>query len=176
MEILIGLLVILGVGAWAYAASIRKEFPEGDGEALLISEAASVASDFLEVGQVAALLSEGNYLGTISLRLQRRKHNQAGYVITMYDTGNLTDAYAAYRRNHPEQNGDDFQALERFLKTYGGCYDSERNALVYVTKHGAGYGAALEGEGALRNLIMRHPLAQMESLSRIHTKYVGERE
>lgn len=174
MGLLIALLVILGVGAWVHFDRIQREFPEGDGAAPLISEAALVTADFLEAGQVAALLSEGNYLGTISVRLQHRNHNQAGYVITMYDTGNLCSFYEAYRQSHPSQGREDFRVLERFLEHYGDCYDAERNALVYATKHSARLTDALEGETELRSRIALHPLAEMKSLAHIHTKYVGK--
>ncbi len=166
--------VVFSIVVWFSFRRIRAEIPGGD-EAALISEITSVTADFLEAGKVVELLSEGNYLGTISVRPKRRKHNQTGYVITMYDTGNLREAYEDYRKIHPEQNQTDFRVLEHFLETYGSCYDRERNGLVYLTKHSARTTETLEGEPSLRDQIMRHPLAQMEDLSRIHTKYVGER-
>lgn len=174
MVLLILLLVILGTVACGYFVRIRRQLPEGDGALPLILETASVTADFLEAGQVVSLLSQGNYLGTISVRLQHRKHNQAGYVITMYDTGNLRAAYEACRQSHLSQHREDFRVLEGFLENYGGYYDGERNALVYTTKHGARLIDALEGEAELKSRIARHPLAEMESLSHIHTKYVGK--
>lgn len=177
MEILILLLMILGIGICAYIRHIKVGIPAEDGAQGLILEAAAVTADFLEAGQVVSILSEGNYLGTISVRLQHRKYNRAQYVITMYDSGNLQLSFAAYKEKNPElfcEEPENFRVLEKFLEAYGGCYDRERNALVYVTKHSAGYGAALEGEAELKNRIALHPLAEMESLSRIHTKYVGK--
>lgn len=174
MGLLVVLLVILGAFSWVSFKRLRRDLPEENGAVPLISETVSVTADFLEAGQVAALLSEGNYLGTISVRLQHRKHNQAGYVITMYDTGNLRTSYEAYRQSHPSQRKEDFRALEGFLETYGDCYDGERNALVYATKHSARPMDALEGEAELRSRIALHPLAEMESLAHIHTKYVGK--
>lgn len=173
MGILILLLVIASIGVCAYSRHIKVRISAEDGAQGLILEAAAVTADFLEAGQVVSILSEGNYLGTISVRLQHKKYNRAQYVITMYDSGNLQASFTTYRENHPGLVGEDFRVLENFLNAYGGCYDPERNALVYVTKHSAGYGAALEGEAELRNRIALHPLAEMESLSRIHTKYVG---
>ena len=174
MEILILLLVIAGIGICVYIRHIKVRTPAENGAQDLILEAAAVTADFLEAGQVAALLSGGNYLGTISVRLKHREHNQAGYQITMYDTGNLCESYALYKQTHPEQKQEDFRILERFLDTYGGGYDPERNALVYQTKHSARLPDALEGELELRNRIALHPLAEMESLTHIHTKYVGK--
>lgn len=174
MGLLVLVTLILGISAWGYFRRVGRELPEGDGTAPLISETVSVTADFLEAGHVAALLSGGNYLGTISVRLQRRKHNQAGYQITMYDTGNLRVSYEAYMQSHPQQSREDFRVLEGFLDTYGGCYDPERNALVYPTKHSAGLKETLEGEETLRTRIGLHPLAEMESLGCIHTKYVGK--
>lgn len=174
MVVLILLLIVLSVGGFAYIRRIKKELPAEEDAQTLIWEAAAVTADFLEAGQAVYELSEGNYLGTIALRFHPRKHNRAGYQITMYDTGNLLKAYEDYRRSHPEQNREDFHALEIFLEAYGGCYDPERNALVYVTKHSTGFEAAREGEAELRNRIALHPLAEMESLVCIHTKYVGK--
>lgn len=172
MAILILLLVILGTGTWGFCWYVRKEDSREEGAGALIREAASVTMDFLEAGQVVSMLSGGNYLGTISLRLHQRKHNQVGYTITMYDSGNLRSSYEAYRKDHPKEETEGFRVLEQFLDTYGGCYDPERNALVYMTRHSAGAVDALEGEAELKSRIARHPLAEMESLSRIHTKYV----
>lgn len=176
MGLLLALLVLLAILGRVYFKRIRGELPEGDreGTALLISEAVLVTADFLEAGQVVRLLSQGNYLGTISVRLQQRKHNQAGYVITMYDTGNLLVSYEAYRQSHPSWRREDFRVLEKFLENYGDCYDGERNALVYATKHSASVAQTQEGEAELRNRIALHPLAEMESLVCIHTKYVGK--
>lgn len=174
MGLLILLLVILGAVAWGYFNRIRRQLSEGDEAVPLILETASVTADFLEAGQVVSLLSGGNYLGTISVRPHRRKHNQVGYSITMYDSGDLRYSYGVYKKNHPQQAEGDCRVLERFLDTYGGCYDPERNALVYMTKHSAGPVDALEGEAELKSRIARHPLAEMESLSHIHTKYVGK--
>lgn len=170
MVILIGLLVVLGIGSVVCLRRIRREGPGQEDDQALIRETVAVTADFLEAGQAIVLLSGGNYLGTISVRLHKRKQNLAGYQITMYDTGNLLDAYASYRQSHPEQNRADFQALETFLEAYGSCYDPERNALVYTTKYSAGTSDILEGE--LRNRIALHPLAELESLGCIHTKYV----
>lgn len=171
MGLLFLMTVMLWIGVWHYARRIRRELPDGDGSAALISETVSVTTDFLEAGQVAALLSDGNYLGTISVRIQQRKHNQAGYVITMYDSGNLRSSYEAYLQEH--QRTEDFRVLENFLENYGGCYDEERNALVYTTRSSARISDAMEGEMELKSRIAMHPLAQMESLGQIHTKHVG---
>ncbi len=177
MELFILLLVILSMGICAYIRHVKWRMPPGNGARELILETALVTADFLEAGQVVAILSGGNYLGTISVRLQHRKHNQVGYMVTMYDSGNLLASFSAYKENHPrqfQQDGEGFRALENFLNTYGGCYDPERNALVYTTKHCAGPMEALEAEPELRDRIALHPLAEMESLSRIHTKNVGK--
>lgn len=175
MELLVLLLAGACIGLTARLWHVRKGTPREDGREL-IREAASVTADFLEAGQVVSLLSDGNYLGTISLRPQQRKHNQVGYAITMYDSGNLREAYGAYRKSHPEvfqRETEAFRVLEQFLNAYGGCYDRERNALVYQTKHSASPSVVREGETELQNRIRIHPLAQMDSLSQIHTKYLG---
>lgn len=165
------LLGVLGVLVWCILWHSPREAPEGD-EGALIAETASVTADFLEAGQVAALLSGGSYLGTISVRRQKRKYNQIGFCITMYDTGNLELSYEAYRQSHPQLSREDFHVLEQFLEKYGGGYDRERNGLVYTTKASARPSEALEGE--LRNRIALHPLAELEEIGCIHTKYVGK--
>lgn len=175
MGLLAVVLVLLGLFSWGYYARIRKEIPEVERPGALIQETASVTADFLEAGKAAELLSEGTYLGTISVRLQSRAHNRAGFCVTMYDTGNLNESYEAYKKSHPRQNREDFRALEQFLETYGRCYDEERNGLVYTTKNSAHLTDVLEWETELCNRIGQHPLSELESLGHIHTKYVGKK-
>lgn len=166
----LGILVVL----WWYHGKIADQeiFPSREAEDLIL-ETESVAADFLEAGELVRLLSRENYLGTISVRLHSRRRGRTGCTVCMYDSGDISLAFSEFRREFPEA---DLPELEKFVKTYGGCYDSQRGALVYTTLHSAKLTgetrAALEQE--LTASLAVHPLAEVETLSLIHTKTLAK--
>ncbi len=172
MVILIPMAVIVCGAIWWYMRNLKSAGTEpfqNQDEELLILETRAVTADFLEAGEMVRLLSREKYLGTISVRLHTRPHSRVGYTICMYDSGDITEAFAEFQREFPKE---DFPELRQFVMAYGHCYDTQRDALVYTT----GYSAKLTGEQKLamemelQLKIAAHPLAEMESSSLIHTK------
>ncbi len=183
MDILVLLMVVLcAVLCWRIRRKCcKKAVPatnwEQEAQALL-EETFAAAADFLEAGGVAFLLSGGKYMGTLSVRGQNRGGVRFGYGVYMYGCGNLKKAFSEYKRENfadIHEKWEDYSPLERFLETYGDCYDPERDALVYMTRSTArltGEERSLLEDSLLRKLAA-HPLAEPETLSLIHTRGIG---
>lgn len=177
MELIAVLVVLLcGILFWCGKSWMRNldKKPE-DSIELVVKETATVVEDFLEAGRMVSILSGGTYQGTISARLQHRAKGRCGYAVNMYDSGDLIESYAQYKKKGSLKLIDDNQTaseLELFLKKYGKYYDPERNALVYETRAAASLNQAQKAkmERMLSQKIGCHPLAAVESNSLIHTK------
>ncbi len=173
-------MVLLGVIATLLCAYLlchirltyRKPEPEDtiDG---LVQETAFTVYDFLEAGNVASVLTEGKYGGTISVRFHERNRRQLGCTVYMYDSGALAQVFAQYRRDHRERvtrEQEVFEPFVRFLNAYGNCYDPERDALVYSTKATIPSRSREEAEAVLLEKLRGHPLAEVDSVNHIRTK------
>ncbi len=183
MEMLLLLLVLLCAVLFWRIHCCRQECGmthsgvEGLAECLIL-ETAAVAGDFLESGQVVSVLSGGKYQGTISVRCQPAEGGRMGYTVCMYGSGDLGQAFDAFCRENPSavsREPEAFGKLENFVGKYAGCYDRERDSLIYHTSQTAvmDQEQLREVELALYRRLSSHPLADMESNSLIHTRYVG---
>ncbi len=178
MEVLMVLLLIVCAAFWWNMRSWSREhfssFPSRE-EEILILETRAVTADFLEAGEMVRLLSREKYLGTISLRLHPRSYGRIGYTVCMYDTGDLAHSFSEFQKEFPEE---EFLELRQFIATYGGCYDAQRDALVYTTRNSAKLTGEqkqrLEREVYLK--IAAHPLADMKSSTLIHTRNLGKQQ
>ncbi len=122
-----------------------------------ISEAADIVRDFLNNGQHIRQAGGGEYGGTLSLRLQKRSFGRYGFLICMYDCGDI--------RRYPADDPD----FSEFLRRYGSRYDPERNALVCRTRHSAA-GDPKELTEILSQKIRELPLAEVYPDLRIATR------
>ncbi len=144
----------------------------------LVREGYAIAADLLEAGQAVFCLSEGTYQGTLSVRFHRREGDRYVITVCMYDSGDLISAWAKQGSPSDSRLNRDPEAIkvmEHFVRTYGACYDRERDALVCQTRQTVGLTTEekCQAETLLHRKLRTHPLAIFEDISLIHTRGLG---